>query len=247
VSQESGFPDPPVRVMVVEDYELLREGLVLMVERAGDFQVVAQVGSAEEALDLLDEARPDLMLLDLVLPQMSGTELCRRVLQRFPEVQVVLLTGQGDLSSILEAVQAGACAYLPKELGPRELVDSLRRVRREGSLLEAFLGKRLLEVLTQNPSGSADGLSALSTQNAPQSTSSLLSTREVQVLRGIQEGGSNREVAQRLSISEFTVANHLKNIFRKLGVHDRTRAVLVAMSRGLLASLALLSWVGFCV
>jgi len=233
--------------MVVEDYELLREGLVLMVERAGDFRVVAQAGSAEEALDLLDEARPDLMLLDLVLPQMSGTELCRRVLQRLPDVQVVLLTGHDDLSSILEAVQAGACAYLPKELGPRELVESLRRVRREGRLLEAFLGKRLLEVLMQNPNGSADSLSALSAQSAPQAASGVLSRREVQVLRGIQEGGSNREVAERLSISEFTVANHLKNIFRKLGVHDRTRAVLVAMSRGLLTSLMLLTWAGFSV
>jgi len=233
--------------MVVEDYELLREGLVLMVERAGDFRVVAQAGSAEEALELLDEARPDLMLLDLVLPQMSGTELCRRVLQRLPDVQVVLLTGHDDLSSILEAVQAGACAYLPKELGPRELVESLRRVRREGRLLEAFLGKRLLEVLMQNPNGSADSLSALSAQSAPQAASGVLSRREVQVLRGIQEGGSNREVAERLSISEFTVANHLKNIFRKLGVHDRTRAVLVAMSRGLLTSLMLLTWAGFSV
>jgi len=247
VSLESGSPDPPVRVMVVEDYELLREGLVLMVERAGDFRVVAQAGSAEEALELLDEARPDLMLLDLVLPQMSGTELCRRVLQRLPDVQVVLLTGHDDLSSILEAVQAGACAYLPKELGPRELVESLRRVRREGRLLEAFLGKRLLEVLMQNPNGSADSLSALSAQSAPQAASGVLSRREVQVLRGIQEGGSNREVAERLSISEFTVANHLKNIFRKLGVHDRTRAVLVAMSRGLLTSLMLLTWAGFSV
>lgn len=230
--------------MVVEDYELLREGLVLMVERDGDFQVVAQAGSAEEALELLEQARPDMMLLDLVLPQMSGTEVCRQVLQRFPETQVVLLTGQEDLPSILEAVQAGACAYLPKEIGPRELVDSLRRVRREGSLLEAFLGKRLLEVLTQNQGSSADGLSALSAPTATQPASCLLSAREVQVLRGIQEGGSNREVAERLSISEFTVANHLKNIFRKLGVHDRTRAVLVAMDRGLLTSLALLAWVG---
>ncbi len=231
--------------MVVEDYELLREGLVLMVERAGDFRVVAQAGSAEEALELLDEARPDMLLLDLVLPQMSGTELCRRVLERHPQVQVVLLTGKEELASILEAVQAGACAYLPKEVGPRELVESLRRVRKEGTLLEPFLGRRLLEAITQGSKTSPDDFGSLMAPNAPPAGTAVLSTREVQVLRGIMEGGSNREVADRLSISEFTVANHLKNIFRKLGVHDRTRAVLIAMSRGLLAGLGLLVGAGW--
>jgi DNA-binding NarL/FixJ family response regulator len=230
--------------MVVEDYELLREGLVLMVERTGDFQVVAQAGSAEEALEVLDQARPDMILLDLVLPQMSGVEVCRQVMQRFPETRVVLLTGKEDLPSILEAVQAGACAYLPKDIGPGELVDSLRRIHQGGDLLEAFLGKRLLEALTGDSASSVDGLSALSAPSRPQPASALLSAREVQVLRGIQEGGSNRVVAEKLSISEFTVANHLKNIFRKLGVHDRTRAVLVAMDRGLLTSLPLLAWFG---
>ncbi len=223
MKQEAGeATSAPVRVVIVEDYDLLREGLVLMVNRAGGFEVVAQAGSAEEALRVVEEHRPDMLLLDLMLPQMSGTELCRLVRQRQPDLQVVLLTGQSELSQILEAVQAGACAYLPKEIGPGELVESLRRVRREGSLLEPFLSRRLLAELTQRGGKAPNTLTGLS--SPPTQESGTISPREVDILRGIVAGGSNREIADNLSISEFTVANHLKNIYRKLGVRDRTQA-----------------------
>lgn len=238
--QESreGSPDP-VRVVIVEDYDLLREGLVLMLRAAGGFEVVAQAASAEEALKVVDEHRPDLLLLDLMLPQMSGTELCRLVRQSQPDLQVVLLTGHADLSQILEAVQAGACAYLPKEIRPQELVECLRRVRREGSLLEPFLARRLLATLTRPGGGNGlplGGLTPASASSGPETGP--LSPRELEILRGIVGGGSNREVAENLSISEFTVANHLKSIYRKLGVRDRTQAVLAALNRGLLALVA---------
>ncbi len=231
---------PPARVVVVEDHDLLREGLVLMLNAAGDFEVVAQAASAEEALQILDERRPDLLLLDLMLPQMSGTELCRLVRQRQPDIQVVLLTGHAEIAQVLEAVQAGACAYLPKEIGPKELVKALRRVRREGSLLEPFLARRLLAELTRPGGGNGLSLSGPSPSGGSGGPEvGPLSSRELEILRGVVGGGSNREVAENLSISEFTVANHLKSIYRKLGVRDRTQAVLAALNRGLLALIAL--------
>lgn len=216
------------RVMIVEDHELLRDGLSLMMGRAPDFEVVAEVGSAEEALEKWDAAAPNLVLLDLGLPGLSGTELCRMVKGKAPDVQVVLLTGQDDLTEILEAVQAGACGYLPKDIGAQELVNSLRRVRDEGSLLEPFLARRLLTELTKRPTvgGSHLGRS---------DSGSTLSARETEILRLVVAGSSNKEIASGLDISSFTVANHLKNIYRKLGVKDRTQAVLAAMSRGLLS------------
>lgn len=219
-----------VRVMIVEDHELLREGLVLMVARASDFEVVAQVPSAEEALEALEESRPDLLLLDLKLPGMSGSELCRRVRALAPHVRIVVLTGVEDLALILEAVQAGACAYLPKDIGPTELVENLRRVRDEGTLLEPFLARRLLAELTRRKGAEAAPARAVSLSGPGN-----LSAREVEILKRVVAGQSNREIADQLAISGFTVANHLKNVYRKLGVRDRTQAVLTALNRGLLA------------
>lgn len=222
-----------VRIMIVEDHELLREGLALMVGRAPDLEVVALASSAEEALERWDEARPDLVLLDLRLPGMSGTELCALLKERKPSVQVVILSAHEELTVILEAVQAGACAYIPKDISARDLVENLRRVRDEGSLLEPFLAKRLLSELTRRPTPGAPAMQRVAPDSGP-----ALSAREMEILRRVVAGAANKEIAADLSISNFTVANHLKNIYRKLGVKDRTQAVLAAMNRGLLAMAA---------
>lgn len=222
-----------IRIMIVEDHELLREGLALMVGRAPDLEVVALASSGEEALERWDEARPDLVLLDLRLPGMSGTELCTRLKERKPSIQVVILSAHEELTVILEAVQAGACAYIPKDISARDLVENLRRVRDEGSLLEPFLAKRLLSELTRRPSPGGPAIQRAAPDSGP-----ALSAREMEILRQVVAGASNKEIAAGLSISNFTVANHLKNIYRKLGVKDRTQAVLAAMNRGLLAMAA---------
>lgn len=213
--------------MIVEEQELLREGLALMIGRVPEFEVVGVAGSAEEALERWPLARPDQVVLDLLLPGMGGADLCRALKALDPSVQLVILSGHEELRAVLEAVQAGACAYLPKDIGAREFLEALRRVRAEGSMLEPFLANRLLAELRRPPGASPPAA-------VPADPGSALSARETEILRQLAVGASNKEIASQLSISNFTVANHLKSIYRKLGVKDRVQATRAAMSRGLL-------------
>jgi DNA-binding NarL/FixJ family response regulator len=202
----------PIDLLIVDDHSILREGLKLIIERERDMKVVGAASTGEEGLDLLERLRPSMILMDLNLPGMSGVDAIRAVRQRNTAIPIVVLTmyeGDGD---IRRALEAGATTYLLKHA----LSDDLTRVIRE-----VHSGQRPLP---------ADVQARLDDTAARP----VLSKREVEVLELVLEGHRNKEIAYTLSISQETVGVHLRTIFAKLDVHDRTAAVKVALRRGIL-------------
>ena len=211
-----------VRVMLVDDHALFREGLALLLKGRPNLQVVAEAATGEEALAQLESAHPDLVLLDLNLPGIGGVEACRLLKERAPELRVVILTMSDDLESIFEAVRAGACGYLLKDIASQNLLEAIDQIDREGGILEPFLARRLLAEFS-------GPRSAPRTVEPAVTPGPVLSPRETEILRKVVDGLSNKEIADRLCISKYTVGNHINTIFRKLGVNDRTQAAVAAI------------------
>ena len=202
---------PSIDIFIVDDHRIVREGLTLIIERERDMSVVGAAATGEEALDALQHVRPSVILMDLNLPGMSGVETIRALRQRKSAIPIVVLTMyQGD-EDIRRALEAGATTYLLKH----SLSDDLVRVIRD-----VYEGKRPLPPDVQ----------ARLDDGAARPT---LSKREVEVLELVLEGDRNKEIADALSISQETVRVHLRTIFAKLDVHDRTAAVKVALRRGI--------------
>jgi DNA-binding NarL/FixJ family response regulator len=202
-----------IRVLIVDDHRIVREGIALILEREADIAVIGSAASGQEAVKAFDRDRPDVVLMDLQLPGMSGVDAIRTIRRTHPDARIVVLTMyQGD-EDIYRALDAGAATYLLKD----SLADDLIRVIRE-----VFGGVQ--------PSIPAEVKLRLDDR----ASSRPLTQREIAVLELVSQGQRNKEVADRLSISEETVQVHLKNIFAKLQVHDRTGAVYVALRRGII-------------
>jgi DNA-binding NarL/FixJ family response regulator len=216
-----------IRVMVVDDHLLFREGLHSLLGKHEDIEIVAEASGGRQALELARQLVPDVILMDLNMPGMDGLDACRRLKADLPTTRIVILTISKDLSSIVEAVKAGASGYITKDSSSAELVDTVRRVYHEGNLLEPFLADRLLAEFSQfSEKTRKEGLeSGLFAQ---------LSPRETEILRLVASGRQNKVIASELNISEHTVRNHVSNIFQKLQVNDRTEAAVLAVKRGLI-------------
>jgi NarL family two-component system response regulator LiaR len=197
-----------ITVLLVDDHELVRAGLRTFLELQPDMRVVGEAGSGEQALALVAGLAPDIVLLDLVLPGMSGVDTVRRLRASHPEVKVVVLTSFAGQDSVLPAVRAGVAGYLLKDVGPTELADALRSVHAGGSPLHPAVAATVLRQVTAE----ADPLTP----------------REGEVLRLIARGLSNRLIARELVLSEKTVKTHVSAVLAKLGVTDRTQAALWA-------------------
>ncbi|MGB9377474.1 MAG: response regulator transcription factor [Mycobacteriales bacterium] len=197
-----------------DDHEMVRTGLRTFLELQEDMAVVGEAGSAEEALALVPRVRPDIVLLDLVLPGMSGVEAVHRLRAEHPEVKVVVLTSFAGRESVLSVVRAGVSGYLLKDVGPAELADALRAVHDGGVPLHPAVAATVLASVTEP---------------APDP----LTPRETEVLRLLARGLSNRLIARELVLSEKTVKVHVSAILAKLGVADRTQAAVLAVRRGL--------------
>ncbi len=215
-----------VRVMLVDDHALFREGLALLLKGRPNLQVVAEAATGEEALAQLESAHPDLVLLDLNLPGIGGVEACRLLKERAPELRVVILTMSDDLESIFEAVRAGACGYLLKDIASQNLLEAIDQIDREGGILEPFLARRLLAEFS-------GPRSAPRTVEPAVTPGPVLSPRETEILRKVVDGLSNKEIADRTGLPLNTVKLRLKEIFTRLNARDRTHAVLVALRMGL--------------
>ena len=207
----------PIRIVVADDHPIVRGGLVALLSAADDIEVVGEASDGEMAVQLALESLPDLVLMDLRMPGIDGDVSTARILSAQPGIRVVVLTTYESDDSILRAIEAGASGYLLKAAPQEEILAGIRSVARG----EVALAPSIAALLVRRV-------------RAPQTRSVTLSDRETQVLALVAAGMSNRTIAAELFVSEATVKTHLLHTFEKLGVSDRTRAVTLAMERGLL-------------
>ncbi|MGE7390656.1 response regulator [Streptomyces sp. NPDC004126] len=214
---------PPIRVLVVDDQTVVREGLVLLLGLLPGTEVVASAADGAEAVRLVAEHAPDVVLMDLRMPRMDGVEATRLITGKHPGTGVVVLTTYSDDESVLAALRAGARGYLTKDADAQEIARALTAVRDGATGLGPAAQERLLAaaVATEPPPGPRTGL--------PDG----LTVREGEVLTLIAAGHSNSEIARRLTIGESTVKTHINNLFAKTGVRDRAQAVRYAYRNGL--------------
>lgn len=213
-----------IKVMLVEDHVLMREGTRELLEREEDLSVVAQAGDGREAIRLAAEHDPDVILMDIALPQLNGLEATRRIKAADPACAVLVLSAYDDDEYILAFLEAGAAGYLLKDVSANELVRAIRAVYAGESVLHPAITRKVIDHLSgQRAITSADQASCP------------LSERELQVLQLASHGLTNREIGSQLSISARTVQVHLSNVFGKLQVGSRTEAVLYAVQRGWLS------------
>lgn len=201
-----------IRILTVDDHPLLRGGIASAISVQTDMTVVAEASDGNEALGVFRQHRPDITLMDLRMPNGSGIDAIIAIRSEFPTARIIVLTSFGGDIQALRAFKAGASGYLLKDMLRTELIDTIRLVHR---------GHRRI------PPEIAQGI-------AEHAADEEITSRELDVLRGVARGGSNKLIADQLSISEHTVKGHLKNILSKLGANDRTHAVMIALRRGLL-------------
>jgi len=223
--------EPAVRVLVADDQTVVREGLVMLLQLSAGIEVVAAAADGDEAARLAEQHRPDVVLMDLRMPRCDGVAATRRILAALPGTRVIVLTTYADDESVFAALEAGARGYLTKDAGAAEIQRAIRTVHAGEALLDPSVQRRLLE---RTLSGAASAGPGPSTPvSAAPSYPDGLTQREVEVLREIAAGRSNREIAERLVIGEATVKTHVNNIFSKAGLRDRAQAVVYAIHHGL--------------
>jgi DNA-binding NarL/FixJ family response regulator len=201
-----------IRVFSVDDHPLLREGIGALVNNQSDMMLVAEASTGAEAIQLFKQHTPDVTLMDLRLPDMSGIDILIAIRSEFPEARVIMLTTfEGDVE-IHRALQAGARGYLLKNMPPSQLLDVIRQVHAGKKRIPAEIASQLAEHMADES----------------------LTEREVEVLRQVADGNRNRDIARNLFISEETVKVHIKHIMEKLGATDRTQAVAIGVRRGII-------------
>ena len=200
-----------IRVVLVDDHAVVRSGLAQLLDGAGDMVVVGQAGDGREAVVVVRETRPDVVVMDLQMPGMDGVEATRQILGEELGAQVVVLTSFSDSARIVAALDAGAVGYLLKDADPEDVLDGVRAVSRGESPIHPKVARRLLTARSET--------SAVAVQ---------LTKRETEVLALVRAGLANKQIGRRLGISERTVKAHLTSVFQQIGVADRTQAALWA-------------------
>jgi NarL family two-component system response regulator LiaR len=210
-------PVGSVRVMIVDDHTIVREGLRTFLDMLPDIELVGEAGNGEEALVVAAKVRPDVVLMDLVMPLMDGIEAIRRLHAESPQIKVIALTSFSDDDKLYPAIKAGAAAYLLKDVGPQQLAEAIRAAARGEMHLHPEVTRRLMSGIA---GGGADPVEPLT-------------AREEEVLHCLGRGLSNKEIGAELFISEKTAKTHVSNILGKLGLQDRTQAALYAVKHGM--------------
>jgi DNA-binding NarL/FixJ family response regulator len=224
-----------VRVLVVDDQRIVREGLALLLRTTPGVELVGAAENGRHALELVRELEPEVVLMDLRMPELDGVEATRAIRAEHPQVQVIVLTTYSDDESVFAALRAGARGYLTKDAEAEELARAIQRVHEGKAMLDSDVQARLLDHLGEAPAGTQ------SPHDAPASAPPVtggplpddLTSREAEVLALIAAGLSNAEIADRLVLSEATVKTHINRLFAKTGVRDRAQAVRYAYRNGL--------------
>jgi DNA-binding NarL/FixJ family response regulator len=210
-----------IRVLLVEDQTLVREGIERLLSLTDDISVVERAADGEEGLEKLRKSSPDVVLLDVRMPKMTGIEFLRSLREAGDVTPTILLTTFDDDSALLNGIRLGAKGYLLKDVSLAKLTEAIRLVANGGTMISPVVTERLLR-----------GLMNAQLPASPDYGEDRLTLRETEILRLMTGGYSNREIASALQLSEGTVKNHVSNILGKLGVRDRTRAVLKAIEKG---------------
>jgi DNA-binding NarL/FixJ family response regulator len=209
-----------IKILIVDDHPVVREGIGSMLKREPDFKIVGEAINGLEAIERVRELSPDVVLMDLRMPEMDGVEAITKIKEEKPEVKFIILTTYSDDEYIFKGIAAGARAYLLKDAPREELFKAIRAVSRGESLIQPVVASRLL-----------DRLAELSKKTP---SAEMLSERELEVLRLMASGVSNKDIAEQLSITQSTVKTHITSIFQKLNVTTRTEAVTTALRKGMI-------------
>lgn len=209
----------PIRVLIADDHRLFRQGLRHVCQAAGGIEVVGEAENGREAVRLAQELKPDVVLMDIRMPDLDGVEATRQITAHDPTVRIVILTMYREDQYVFEAIKAGARGYLLKDADEQELVEAIHAVHRGEALINPALAARLLDEFRRLSQGEG-------------AETEELTAGEMEVLRLVAQGADNKTVAERLALSERTVANRLSEIYRKLHVNSRVQAALVALRRG---------------
>jgi DNA-binding NarL/FixJ family response regulator len=204
---------PVIRVFVVDDHELVRRGVADLLEREHDIEVVGEADSARQVLGRVMATEPDVVLLDVHLPDGNGIDLCRAILERAPDTGCLMLTAYDDEQALYSAVLAGAMGYVLKDIRGRGLIEGVRKAAAGRSLISAAMRQAAAARLRGEPK--------------PDPRFGTLTAREREVLSGVAEGLSNRQIGMRLGLAEKTVKNHMSSVLSKLGLQSRTQAALL--------------------
>ncbi len=208
-----------IRIVIVDDHEMVREGLRNILEAEPDLQIVGESASANDLTDLVDRAQPDIVLLDALLPGVSGPEACRRLLETHPDVRVIMVTNYSDDAVVDESIRAGAKGFVVKDIERFTLVESIRAVHRGEGVIAPSVAGQILDRLRATESAA----------KVP-----ALGESQLHILRLVAEGFSNREIAERVHLSENTVKSHVQEILQKLNVRNRVEAAIHATRQGLI-------------
>lgn len=211
----------PVRILLVDDHELVRQGIAAMLNGANELQVVGEAKTGREALEVARRELPDVVLMDVRMPDMDGLEATKRIKEERPRTAVIMLTMHDNPTYLRDAVRAGAAGYLLKDVSKDELVDAVKQVATGGAFIESQMLKGMLSEMKPTVSTGSGG------------TAKNLTKREREILALVAEGMSNREIAEKLVLSPETVKSHVAAILEKLNVSDRTQAAIYAVRNGL--------------
>ena len=223
-----------IKVLLVDDQTLIRQGIRLLLELEPDIQVVGQAADGRRALEQVEALYPDVVLMDVRMPEMDGLAATRLLSDKYPEVKVIILTTFEDDETVFEGLKAGASGYLLKDISSEEMAQAVRKVAAGEALIQSRLTRKVLAEFSRMATAT-DRQASTKNVLVSEALPVALTERELQVLQALTRGLSNREIADSLVITEGTVKNHVSSLIDKLGVRDRTQAVLKGQELGLIA------------
>jgi DNA-binding NarL/FixJ family response regulator len=211
------------KILIADDHTIFRQGLKMLLEQEDDMEVVGEAGNGLEALDLAKKLKPEVLLLDIAMPEMDGVQVAQKLKKILPEIKVIVLTTHAEDQFIFEFLKLGVSGYVLKDSASQELIYSIRKSKDGMAFIDPSISKKVMEKFTQVTGGKKDFIDY-----------GKLSDREKEVLQVVAEGNSNKEVAEKLFISPKTVENHKANIMKKLNIHDRVGLTKYALRLGLI-------------